>query len=195
MNKKIIFVFLVVLLAGFSVQNTFAELFHEVTIFTDKEVYQPRDEIVITFANTGNTSVSFHSSSGGMIIKSLDQNVVLFGGGGYQSVWWMEPSESKPLTFGPYKGIPNGVYTIKMIYSVPEGENGTLVSYHPTSQFEISCKKDLELVFKTTDNSPACVRSDSISKLIERGWAKFPDPMRYYEGNPALGEVSDFRYK
>jgi hypothetical protein len=36
----------------------------------------------------------------------------------------------------------------------------------------ILCKEDLELIFKSTDNSPACVKPESIPKLIERGWAK-----------------------
>ncbi|MDH3203299.1 MAG: hypothetical protein OEL81_01310 [Nitrosopumilus sp.] len=166
------FIFILVL----NTQNIYAEnsesKSHEVTIFTDKKVYQPRDEIAITFANTGNVSVSFHASSGGMTIKSLDNNIVLAGGGGYQASWWMEPNQNNTITFGPFKGISNGIYVINMTYAVPEGENESLVAYHPTNQFEIACKKGLDLIFKITDDSPACVRSNSISKLIERGWAK-----------------------
>ncbi len=37
---------------------------------------------------------------------------------------------------------------------------------------KVSCKEGLELVFKTSDNSPACVKSKSVAKLVERGWAK-----------------------
>lgn len=37
---------------------------------------------------------------------------------------------------------------------------------------EIKCKDNLELIYKSTDNSPACVKSKSIPKLIERGWAR-----------------------
>lgn len=35
---------------------------------------------------------------------------------------------------------------------------------------DIICKLNLRLIHKATDNSPACVKSESISKLIERGW-------------------------
>ena len=35
---------------------------------------------------------------------------------------------------------------------------------------EISCKEELHLVFKKSDN-PACVKPSSVEKLIERGWA------------------------
>jgi len=36
----------------------------------------------------------------------------------------------------------------------------------------VNCKEGLELVFKASDNSPACVKSESITKLVERGWAR-----------------------
>jgi len=36
---------------------------------------------------------------------------------------------------------------------------------------DISCKIDLVLIFKASDKSPACVKSTSAEKLIERGWA------------------------
>lgn len=37
---------------------------------------------------------------------------------------------------------------------------------------EVDCKNGLEMVFRISDNSPACVKPESIPKLIERGWAK-----------------------
>jgi len=36
---------------------------------------------------------------------------------------------------------------------------------------DIVCKEGLELVFKSTNNHPACVKPSSVEKLIERGWA------------------------
>lgn len=35
---------------------------------------------------------------------------------------------------------------------------------------EIQCKEGLELVIKSSDNTPACVKLTSVPKLIERGW-------------------------
>ncbi len=35
---------------------------------------------------------------------------------------------------------------------------------------EVTCKKGLKLIFKATDESPACVKSETAVKLIERGW-------------------------
>ncbi len=37
---------------------------------------------------------------------------------------------------------------------------------------DVSCKETLELVIKTEDGSPACVRYTTAALLIERGWAK-----------------------
>ena len=45
---------------------------------------------------------------------------------------------------------------------------------------EIRCKYDLQLIIKTRDNSPACVKEQTITKLVERGWgesAPIPEPM------------------
>lgn len=41
---------------------------------------------------------------------------------------------------------------------------------------DVKCKENYELVFKNTDFSPACVKSTSVHKLIERGWASDHDP-------------------
>ena len=53
-----------------------------------------------------------------------------------------------------------------------------LQKYPPRQQLEfgvsntdIICKEGLQLIFKSTDSSPACVKSKTAQKLIERGWA------------------------
>lgn len=37
---------------------------------------------------------------------------------------------------------------------------------------ETKCKEGLELILKSSDSSPACVKPETREKLIERGWAK-----------------------
>ena len=34
----------------------------------------------------------------------------------------------------------------------------------------LQCNIGLQLIFKSTDNSPACVKSSTVQKLVERGW-------------------------
>ncbi len=40
---------------------------------------------------------------------------------------------------------------------------------------EVECKEGLQLIFKSSDNSPACVKPLTAKKLIERGWAENPE--------------------
>lgn len=41
---------------------------------------------------------------------------------------------------------------------------------------DVVCYGPFELIFKASDFSPACVKSSSVSKLIERGWASEHEP-------------------
>ena len=41
---------------------------------------------------------------------------------------------------------------------------------------DVKCKENFEIVFKNSDFSPACVKSTSVQKLIERNWASDHDP-------------------
>ena len=42
---------------------------------------------------------------------------------------------------------------------------------------DIQCKEGFKLVFKVTNNMPACLKSSSVQRLIDRGWAKLGDTM------------------
>ena len=44
----------------------------------------------------------------------------------------------------------------------------------------VMCKEGLELIFKNSNFQPACVKSSSVAKLIERGWASEHNP--HHEG-------------
>jgi len=47
------------------------------------------------------------------------------------------------------------------------------VRYSVSSE-NVRCNEGLELIFKSTDSSPACVKPETAKKLIERGWADTP---------------------
>jgi len=51
--------------------------------------------------------------------------------------------------------------------------------FSPLKQFksgaslgELTCIQGFSLVIKSQDNSPACVKPESVAKLVERGWAR-----------------------
>ncbi len=103
-----------------------------------------------------------------------------------------EPGESKSITwsFVPEK---EGKYSTTII---PEGQPSAISSFtvEPPSESDIinkikrmpphkqisegilpenvMCKSGMDLIFKSTDGSPACVTKSTAPALIERGWAK-----------------------
>jgi len=62
--------------------------------------------------------------------------------------------------------------------------------------FEIKCKDHLELIFKHSDRSPACVNEDTKPKLIQRGWMKTQvdvyDDDAFVESTKVLDSVQYF---
>lgn len=58
------------------------------------------------------------------------------------------------------------------------GQNSTNILQSPLKQFksgilvqDVKCNQGLQLIFKSEDGSPACVKPDTAQKLIEDGWA------------------------
>ena len=43
--------------------------------------------------------------------------------------------------------------------------------------FDVVCREGLQLIFKLTNGYPACVKSSTAEKLIERGWARDGGPI------------------
>ena len=81
------------------------------------------------------------------------------------------------------------IFTISIIIPNVFGQNETgdlhdlvpkwLTTKSPLEQYNagisanmVVCQENLQLVIKTRDNSPACVKPGTIDILLERGWAK-----------------------
>lgn len=43
---------------------------------------------------------------------------------------------------------------------------------------DVKCKNDFQLVIKAEDHTPACIKPEDISKLVERGWAVKPQSLQ-----------------
>ena len=74
-------------------------------------------------------------------------------------------------------------------------ENETVLP--PLKQFragvnpnEIVCKKNLELILKIQNNSPACVKPSTVDKLVLHGWVKSSDSMEE-EASPRTVTLED----
>jgi hypothetical protein len=54
----------------------------------------------------------------------------------------------------------------------------------------VQCKYDLELIFKSSDDSPACVTSPTAIRLVLWGWAKSPEGQPPVQGVPTIRTVT-----
>jgi len=60
---------------------------------------------------------------------------------------------------------------------------------------KVTCTEGLELVLKLSSGQPACVKPNSVSKLIERGWAihVLPDYEKNENNNSVIFSLGEFR--
>jgi hypothetical protein len=73
----------------------------------------------------------------------------------------------------------------------PQGENSSLLqSKLGIALDEIKCMSNLELVIKTSNNTPVCLSPKNASKLIERGWALRIDPKPILEFSKSIPEAN-----
>ena len=88
--------------------------------------------------------------------------------------------------------ISPGEYHLKVKYGPSSSSTDIKIDFNskywsPLKQFksgisvsEINCKHEFQLIIKTRDNSPACVKEKTITKLVERGWGEstpIPEPV------------------
>ena len=73
------------------------------------------------------------------------------------------PQESSVLPTRIDPGITREEIEIPVIPPKKQVDIGVLPN-------EVVCKESLELIFKSSDGSPACVTFSSATKLVERGW-------------------------
>src|SRR2546425_6122143 len=63
---------------------------------------------------------------------------------------------------------------------------------------DIKCNDDLQLIFKTEDNSPACVKTDTAFRLSALGWGNPPSPFitktDLLNSTISGGKIKEFQY-
>jgi len=71
------------------------------------------------------------------------------------------------LTKEPFRKALGSLYSVNCLVD-PSPKVQIKSGIKPESIF---CKENLELIFKSTTGSPACVKPETATKLIERGWS------------------------
>lgn len=77
-----------------------------------------------------------------------------------------------------FLNFTSGIYKIELSHDV-DNQSALTHMETPLRQFksgittnDVKCKEGLQLVIKSKDGTPACVKPDTATRLVERGWAK-----------------------
>jgi len=112
--------------------------------------------VTVNWVDLGNYSISLNEPLDGSIIQ-LDQY--------YLQLIKVEPYPTSTEL------IPEWDYVATMKFSKIEILSPLKQVNNGVSLESITCKNELKLIFKPSDNSPACVKPQTAEKLIQRGWA------------------------
>lgn len=82
-----------------------------------------------------------------------------------------------PLPFPALQAVPPDL--LKTLPPLKQLEHGVVVK-------DITCSKGLQIISKAEDGSPACVRPDTVSKLIERGWGTDLEVVKVKNANASV---------
>ncbi len=142
----------------------------EVFLTLDKESYVPGDLMLIrgqVFLNATNVTMSLEKNHKSPVITKdfpISKNGTFYAN-------FTIPFDASAKSWTLATNVGGGTLRQDLHFksdSVP-----------PLDQFwsgiaskDIQCKEELQLVIKSEDGSPACVKPDTAPKLIERGWAK-----------------------
>jgi len=74
----------------------------------------------------------------------------------------------RPMTFGSRTDTETKSESVSILSPKQQVKQGI-------EPMNIICKEGLDLIFKSTDNSPACVKPETAKKLIQRGWGTLGD--------------------
>ena len=74
-------------------------------------------------------------------------------------------------TLTPHPNIMNSVNQLKILSPLKQFKSGT-------ASKDVTCRQDLLLIFKSSNEAPICVKPDNAKKLESRGWAisQYHDP-------------------
>ena len=154
---------------------------HETELQQKREVFFVESKSLTELQIPGTFLFKFKGCTGDQTINAKDISVV-------------SDKESVLLTkfVGEIREIPPGICneleiqiraddpsSIKVVISSLDIEIPAIIYKSPREQIhsgiaptEVVCKEGFELLLKTSDGSPACVKESSVSKLIERGWGE-----------------------
>lgn len=117
-----------------------------------------------------------------------------------QSGIWKTISKSFLFTINDNNTL-NGITGITFGSSTPsfiiKNETPLQQSLHGTAPKDVICNQDFQLVIKSEDGSPACVKPDTAITLVEHGWATNvpqPNPMTGLNNDTGIATLGNHAY-
>lgn len=123
-------------------------------------ILQPGESIPVTSLAS---NLAYNASS----VGNVNANVTVTYSSGNQSLTASDTSStvSKSFLFTIYENNQTNSKPVTIPSPLEQLRSGIAAS-------NIQCRQDLELIFKATDDSPACVKPDTATKLVTWGWAR-----------------------
>ncbi len=151
-------------------RTLYAPLSNHAAIFHDDDVWNASP-----YPRTVQVTLTIRYHHTGPQVFNQTQSLQMQACSGPESVKW----RFVPIQFDDYSAtVSDNRGKVGMIfYSILDATKSQTVS-SPLEQLRfgadshnVICRQDLQLVIKSEDGSPACVKSDTTNFLIERGWA------------------------
>lgn len=118
------------------------------------------------FVTTDNIS-QVREQKGGLHYRSQDSQIIHFGLGQHEQVDSITVHWPSGIIQEMKNILADQIITIVEQQSIDSLKHQTSIGIEPT---EIKCRNDLVLILKISTNEPACVKSTSVNKLIDRNW-------------------------
>lgn len=167
--------------------NEYELIFDGSIIQIDKSTNPTTYHINVNQVFKGNDKTSLISAQGNTILSTGDR--ALFYIDKINATYYISPysitvsrdcgaRDLIPLSTLPGEPIGRGGPTLEFLIDHPCKPSYFKSRQSPLQQFksgipsdEIKCKEGLQLVIKSSDGSPACVKPQTVTKLIQMGWA------------------------
>jgi hypothetical protein len=141
-------------------------------------ILKPGDIIPVTSLAS---NLAYNASSAG----NVNANVTVTYSSANQSLTASDTSStvSKSFLFTIYENNQTNSKPVTISSPLEQLRSGITAN-------NIQCRQDLELIFKATDDSPACVKPSTVIKLVMWGWARSTENANADQSAPTIKTIT-----
>lgn len=164
-----------------------------IVLNTDRTTYLPGDNVTIFGAWHPNTMIQLSLvDPNGVSVKSMQ--IFSDKTGHFSLLDFIIPRIATTGTWKIYgtSGV-NDVSVNLTVENIPGTQIDKAIVLSPLKQFksgitakDVKCKQDLSLVFKLEDGTPACVKPDTGTQLLKRGWGTDLEVIKVKNANASV---------